>query len=105
MSALRRAVGVLAALTTAAAAATVPTVLAGASPASGPGDQATLARSLGADGPSAVHVVRDRASGLVRFVGTRAGHPLARPAGVGPTTAPGAAAHAFLGAHAGLFGI
>ena len=105
MTSLRRAVGVLAALTTVAAAAALPTAIAGAAPTPAGRGQDGLAAMLGASRPDGVNVVRDRATGLVRFVGTPAGHPLARPAGVGPRTAPSAAAHAFLSAHADMFGV
>ncbi len=44
-------------------------------------------------------------TGKVRFVGTTAGRPIARPAGFGPGASPVAVARAFLAPHARLFGL
>ncbi|HEY6935239.1 MAG TPA: M4 family metallopeptidase [Marmoricola sp.] len=63
-----------------------------------------LASRLGAARDADVHVSR-AANGLVRFVGTRAGRPLARPAGVDGHTRPTTAARAFVQQHGALFGV
>ncbi|HET8561338.1 MAG TPA: M4 family metallopeptidase [Marmoricola sp.] len=104
MGAARRRIGAVAGLVL---VATTPAVLttsaSGATPRPG-GHHDRLAARLGASRSADVHVVRAR-DGVVTFVGTRAGHPLARPAGVEVHTRPGEAARAFLQQHAGIFGV
>jgi bacillolysin len=62
---------------------------------------AALKRELG----SGAKVATSRETGLVRFVGTRAGRPIPRPAGVSRSAAPRTAARAFFAQHGKAFGI
>ncbi|HET8605090.1 MAG TPA: M4 family metallopeptidase [Marmoricola sp.] len=63
-----------------------------------------LATTGGGNG-SAARLVRSPETGLVSFVGTRPGRPLAWPAGVGRRTPPTVAARAFVASHADQFGV
>ena len=77
-------------------------VLDAAAPAVAAGSRAAaLRRALGPD----ARVMQHRDTGLVRFVGSRAGRPLARPAGVAASAPPAAAARAFFAMHGEAFGI
>ena len=76
--------------------------LAFASPApAASGKAAALKRDLG----GGVRVSEHRGTGLVRFLGTPAGRPIARPSGVRASAPPAKVARAFLGAHGRAFGI
>ena len=64
-------------------------------------EAAALRRDLG---PS-VRVAEHRETGKVRFIGTAAGRPIARPRGVRATASPRVAARAFLARHGKAFGL
>lgn len=72
-----------------------------ATPVASGASSASIARSLG----SGVRVGLHSETGQVRFIGTVAGRPIARPAGLAASASPQAVARAFLGAHGKLFGL
>jgi len=73
----------------------------GIAPAAAADRAAALKRELG----PGVRVSEHRGTGLVRFVGTSAGRPIARPSGLSASVAPSAAARAFLDRHDDAFGV
>jgi bacillolysin len=77
------------------------TLASGVAPAAAADRAADLKRELG----PGVRVSEHRGSGLVRFIGTSAGRPIARPRGLSASAAPSTAARAFLGRHGDAFGI
>ena len=79
----------------------VGALASGVAPAAAADRAAALKRELG----PGVRVAEHRGTGLVRFVGTSAGRPIARPSGLSASAAPSAAARAFLGRHGDAFGI
>jgi bacillolysin len=103
VSASRRALTAVAAVLAAAAPVGLSSASATTHPASS--GAPSLAASLGADRASDVSIARSPSTGLVRFIGTTAGHPLARPAGLAPTATGAAVATAFVHQHGALFGL
>jgi len=84
------------------AALVVLGALASATPALAAGARAaTLKRELG----PGVRVAEHRETGVVRFVGTAAGRPIARPRGLGSSPTAARVARAFLDRHGDAFGI
>ena len=79
----------------------VGALASGVAPAAAADRAAALKRELG----PGVRVSEHRGTGLVRFVGTSAGRPIARPSGLSASVAPSVAARAFLGRHGDAFGI
>ena len=79
----------------------VGALASGVAPAAAADRAAALKRELG----PGVRVSEHRDTGLVRFVGTSAGRPIARPSGLSSSVAPSVAARAFLGRHGDAFGI
>ena len=64
-------------------------------------DNEALKRWLG----TGVRVAEHRETGKVRFVGTRAGQPIARPGGLSRSASPSRVARAFFESHGDAFGI
>jgi bacillolysin len=64
-------------------------------------DTAALKRALGSN----VRVAEHRETGKVRFVGTTAGKPIARPSGLSRSASPALVARAFFGSYGAAFGI
>ncbi len=99
----RRALRVVRFLNTIALVAIVAaSALVSTSAASAAGNQSP-GRAIGL--PAATAVVRDPATGTVTFVGTSAGAPIGRPAGVSRSARPEEVARAFLADHGAAFGV
>ena len=79
----------------------VAMLVATASAGARPDDRTAVARAASRPGP----VTRHQGTGLLRFLGSAAGRPLPRPAGLDPSAAPTAVARALLARHGPAFGV